>query len=270
MTLPDSLPTLEDGPFIALIQEAAPIICEELELRFPVRATPGAARAARPGQAENVGRPALVFRATFRSDAGHHVPLGAIVKEREAMVLCGGTVEPETLMRAVFSGLRRALEARTCIAWSEADLEPVSSPVHLCSPADLEAASWPLEINGAASEICLVALPGAMDVYRNLEGGVVIALRPRLVETSLPRLPPGEVHPDVLESIPICVEATLRTERVSVGRVAGLRVGDALRLSDEWARLVRVVVGGKVIATGELVVVGGRWGVLVAEVGGES
>lgn len=70
---------------------------------------------------------------------------------------------------------------------------------------------------------------------------------------------------DPLDRIELPIEVRLGRLRWSLERVLGLRVGDAVPVGAEGEDMVTLYVQGQPFATGDLVVVNGRFGFRVGE-----
>jgi flagellar motor switch/type III secretory pathway protein FliN len=274
MSLVESLPMpLEDEAFRILAEDATPLVREALERGFGVRPAASEARIARLGVREAGSlfhRPTYAWRVGLWSTE-QRMTIGVIVRERDVAALVGEGSRPEALLETALDAVRRVLEAHSLTAWEHGDAEPLSGALAFFGGGvELTTASCWLEADGSLREICLVALPGALDAWRQIQSRVLLAMRPRLLDLAVPQRPPTGIDPEKVEAIPVTVEATLSAGRQPVGRVASLRVGDVLRLSEDWSHLVRLEVGGRTLARGELVVVAGRWGILVHALGEEA
>jgi flagellar motor switch protein FliN len=71
---------------------------------------------------------------------------------------------------------------------------------------------------------------------------------------------------DLIRDVPVEVEAKLGVAQLSVARLFALRDGDALTLDTRVDEPVDILLEGKVIARGEIVVVGEHFGVRLREI----
>lgn len=71
---------------------------------------------------------------------------------------------------------------------------------------------------------------------------------------------------DLIRDVPVEVEAKLGVAQLSVARLFELRDGDALTLDTRVDEPVDILLEGKVIARGEIVVVGEHFGVRLREI----
>lgn len=71
-----------------------------------------------------------------------------------------------------------------------------------------------------------------------------------------------------LQEVPLQVEVRLGTARLSFGEVMRLRPGSVVTLEQAVGQLAEVLVGGKVVARGQVVLVGDELGIRLSELCG--
>lgn len=73
-----------------------------------------------------------------------------------------------------------------------------------------------------------------------------------------------------LQEVPLVVEVRLGTVQLSFGELMKLRPGSVVTLEQEVGQPAEVLVGGKVIARGQVVLVGEELGVRLTELAGRG
>lgn len=73
-----------------------------------------------------------------------------------------------------------------------------------------------------------------------------------------------------LQEVPLLVEVRLGTVQLSFGELMRLRPGAVVTLEQEVGQPAEVLVGGKVIARGQMVLVGEELGVRLTELAGRG
>ncbi|MDP6933613.1 MAG: FliM/FliN family flagellar motor switch protein [Myxococcota bacterium] len=73
---------------------------------------------------------------------------------------------------------------------------------------------------------------------------------------------------EFLDDIPVEVVIELGRKRMVIRELAGIDVDDVIELNQAVDRPLDIVVGGKVVARGELVIVGERMAVRISELSG--
>lgn len=220
-------------------------------------------------------RPLQAMRFCLLGPEGQSLDLAILLGEQDggsegAVPPRGGGAEP--VFDALAASFCQALYDRTRRPWRPQAQPHLGGHLVLLSEMDrvrLEVVScWLDGSRGVNQEMTFVMPSGTNARLARWEEDVVVALRPGLSEVETAPGPPGaEMDPVIMGAIPVEMRALLAAAPVTVGELARLRGGDVLRLEHGWDRMVDVVVGGRRVARGELLLVDGRWGVLVQDVG---
>ncbi|WP_447726054.1 FliM/FliN family flagellar motor C-terminal domain-containing protein [Sphingomonas koreensis] len=77
---------------------------------------------------------------------------------------------------------------------------------------------------------------------------------------------PGRVSPHIIEKVGIELEALLGTARMTVAELSALQPGDAITLETALNQAVELRLGDAIVARGELVAVGEKFGIRLTEI----
>jgi flagellar motor switch protein FliN/FliY len=81
---------------------------------------------------------------------------------------------------------------------------------------------------------------------------------------------PGQCALDPVLDVPVSVSAVLGRARLSVGRLLSLDAGSVLELDRKVGEAIDIYAGDRLLARGELVIVGERLGVTMTEIVGQD
>lgn len=143
--------------------------------------------------------------------------------------------------------------------------------VQLHLDAAIAAPSWPAS---SAAWLRIGEVPAGTTIQIQLSAALVAGLRPKPDATAPPPTPPPEKPPlpdtvklDLLMDVELGVTLRFGSRRILLRDILDLSPGSVVELDREVHEPIDMLLDGRVIARGEIVVLNGNYGLQVTEVG---